>query len=112
MYLLIMCKQAIRKRNYKFAVIQRYGGCGLQKFKQLQAILKQCPSILYCATITDITVDYLSFMRRMAVSCDDVSGQLDSGLRKRRKTLPYLRRIGIDNREGTLQSLLASKSLL
>ncbi|KRY77911.1 ATPase family AAA domain-containing protein 5 [Trichinella pseudospiralis] len=83
-----------------------------KNFKQLQAILKQCPSILYCATITDITVDYLSFMRRMAVSCDDVSGQLDSGLRKRRKTLPYLRRIGIDNREGTLQSLLASKSLL
>ncbi|KAL1241632.1 3-glucosyltransferase,Dolichyl pyrophosphate Man9GlcNAc2 alpha-1 [Trichinella pseudospiralis] len=67
-----------------------------KNFKQLQAILKQCPSILYCATITDITVDYLSFMRRMAVSCDDVSGQLDSGLRKRRKTLPYLRRIGID----------------
>ncbi|KRZ70832.1 ATPase family AAA domain-containing protein 5, partial [Trichinella papuae] len=83
-----------------------------KNFKQLQAVLKQCPSILYCATITDITVDYLSFMRRMAVSCDDVSGQLDSGLRKRRKTLPYLRRIGIDNREGTLQSLLTSKSLL
>ncbi|KRY42410.1 ATPase family AAA domain-containing protein 5 [Trichinella spiralis] len=80
--------------------------------KQLQAVLKQCPSILYCATMTDITVDYLTFMRRMAMSCVDVSGQFDSSSRRRRKTLPYLRRIGIDNREGTLQSLLTSKSLL
>ncbi|KRY19278.1 ATPase family AAA domain-containing protein 5 [Trichinella patagoniensis] len=80
--------------------------------KQLQAVLKQCPSILYCATMTDITVDYLTFMRRMAMSCVDVSGQFDSSSKRRRKTLPYLRRIGIDNREGTLQSLLTSKSLL
>ncbi|KRX73544.1 ATPase family AAA domain-containing protein 5 [Trichinella sp. T6] len=83
-----------------------------KNFKQLQAVLKQCPSILYCATMTDITVDYLTFMRRMAMSCVDVSGQFDSSSRRRRKTLPYLRRIGIDNREGTLQSLLTSKSLL
>ncbi|KRY51389.1 ATPase family AAA domain-containing protein 5 [Trichinella britovi] len=110
--LMIFSENYENEENLDFLLFNDTSDVIWKNFKQLQAVLKQCPSILYCATMTDITVDYLTFMRRMAMSCVDVSGQFDSSSRRRRKTLPYLRRIGIDNREGTLQSLLTSKSLL